>query len=210
MIHRLNKIHLIQPLYIPTNRHRKQEIEYATKQNAALFNHYTRIDSQHLPDLFSAFKPHKINIIANADIYFDNTIKKVLSIPQRHVYALSRYDTDGKMFNRPDSQDTWIFHGSIRSNISMTNLTLGKPGIDNRLAYELLQAGYHVSNPSKSMTSWHMHSTNIREYSHLEVVPPPYAIVYPTTLEEAHTEIVEIFPDGFSPEQVMKMNAYNY
>ncbi|WPT11388.1 hypothetical protein PSENEW3n2_00000826 [Picochlorum sp. SENEW3] len=104
----------------------------------------------------------------------------------------------------------------LLSALNNNNLTLGKPGIDNRLAYELLKAGYQVSNPSKSITSWHVHGTNIRDYSHLDVVPPPYAIVYPTTLEEVLAEgedsvknKTEIFPHGFSLEQVRKMSAYN-
>eukprot|EP00889_Picochlorum_renovo_P006402 jgi/Picre1/33432/NNA_008756.t1 len=163
-----------------------------------------------------------MNIIANADIFFDDTIKTAKSLPENHAYALSRHEvSNGKLFKRPDSQDTWIFHGRIQNNmllmsaLTKNNLTLGKPGIDNRLAYELLKAGYKVSNPSKSITSWHVHGTNLREYSHLDVVPPPYAIVYPMTLEEVLAEDnlikkkTEIFPHGFSLEQVRKMSAYN-
>ncbi|WPT11410.1 hypothetical protein PSENEW3n2_00000848 [Picochlorum sp. SENEW3] len=218
--HAFNKFHLIQPVYMPTNPNRKHEIEYVMKKNAALFKHYKRIDSQHLSDIFKAFKPHKINIIANADIFFDDTIKMAKSLPQKHVYALSRHDnSNGKLFKRPDSQDTWIFHGHIQNSMLLSalyniNLTLGKPGIDNRLAYELLQAGYQVSNPSKSITSWHVHGTNLREYSHLDVVPPPYAIVYPMTLEDVlaegdfHATRIEIFPHGFSLEQVRRIIAY--
>jgi hypothetical protein len=201
---------------MPTNHLRKQEIGHATKRNAALFKHYTQIDSQYFADMFDAFKPHKINIIANADIFFDDSIKTARYLPKKHVYALSRHDSsNGKLFKRPDSQDTWIFYGRIQKNmlleLAKNNLTLGKPGIDNRLAYELLKAGYHLSNPSKSITSWHVHSTNIREYSHLDVVPPPYAIVHPMTLEDVLAEDVqttEIFPRGFSLEQVRKMSAY--
>lgn len=127
---------------------------------------------------------------------------------------------NGQLFNRPDSQDVWIVHGRPWNNLTAElnnndHLALGKPGIDNRLAYELLKAGYQVSNPSKSILSWHVHSTNIRQYSHLDVVPPPYAIVYPMTLEEVLAEDnlvkkkTEIFPHGFSLEQVRKMSAYN-
>ena len=218
--HASNTIHLIQPLYIPTNPHRSREIEYATKRNAALFKHYTRVDSLLLSDLFEAFKPDKINIIANADMYFDENINKVLMLSPHHAYALSRYEmNNGRLFNRPDSQDAWIFHGRVWKNLTtrlMNNndlLRLGKPGIDNRLAFELIQAGYHLSNPSKSITSWHVHATSSREYTHMDVIPPPYAIVYPVTLDQVRTDAstdTEVFPHGFSMEQVMAMSSFYY
>lgn len=218
--HASNTIHLIQPLYNPTDPNRRREIEYATKKNAALFKHYTRVNSLLLSDLFKAFKPDKINIIANADMYFDDNINKALMLAPHHAYALSRYEMNNvRLFNRPDSQDAWIFHGLIwknltsrlRNNNNNNNLlALGKPGIDNRLAFELIQAGYHLSNPSKSITSWHVHASSSREYTPIDVIPPPYAIVYPVTLDQVRTDAsteTEVFPHGFSMEQVMAMSA---
>lgn len=152
--------------------------------------------------------PGKINIIANSDIVFDGTIEHVVLLPENRAYALSRYEPDGKLFNRPDSQDVWIFHASVKTLLESLDVNLGTPGVDNRLAFELINAGYMLSNPSKSVRTWHIHATNIREYSQYDVNPPPYAIVYPVTLEEVledRSTKVRIYPTGFSAEIVQDM-----
>jgi len=45
---------------------------------------------------------------------------------------------------------------------------------DNRIAYEILQAGYHVINPSQTIRCIHYHMSEVRNYSPDERIPKPY------------------------------------
>ncbi|MDE2105796.1 MAG: hypothetical protein KGL39_51705, partial [Patescibacteria group bacterium] len=103
----------------------------------------------------------QVVVVANADIYFDQSIAAAADIAAGHAYALTRWDdchdgirlfADEKGTPRCDSQDAWIFRAPIRPElIEACNFTLGVRGCDNRLAYEIAKAGYTVSNQSKSI-----------------------------------------------------------
>src|ERR1700726_812036 len=93
-------------------------------------------------------------IIANADIFFDETLalleEETLS---GRMLCLSRWDqaTDGTLshFDRPESQDAWIFEPPLPPIAA--DFCLGRSGCDNRLAYEAERAGLLVLNPSRSV-----------------------------------------------------------
>lgn len=122
-----------------------------------------------------------LNVIANSDIYFDETIEATDKICSHDCYALTRYD-DGVFMNRKDSQDVWMFRGHVRMNNGLyCDFHLGTPGCDNRIAWELGQAGYFVSNPSLSIKTHHVHS-NPREHDRTKVVAMPYLKIEPTAL----------------------------
>lgn len=120
-----------------------------------------------------------VNIISNADIYMDNTITLVKNIEEGKVLCLSKWEADsGKhMEITGDSADTWIFRGHM--NIKAP-FQMGKCGVDNRLAWEFANAGYEASNPSKTIKTWHVHSSGVRHYSRdnrNDYVDPPYLTV---------------------------------
>ena len=67
---------------------------------------------------------------------------------------------------------------------------LGKLGCDNRIAWELKNVGYSLTNDCNLIQSVHVHETKKRNYKQTfvgskeheenkEVVPPPYLYVYP-------------------------------
>lgn len=128
------------------------------------------------------------SIICNSDIYFDDSLSRLRNMAKDEVYALSRWDCkrDGtiELLNHKDSQDTWIFKGKISDQLRC-DFSMGKAGCDNRLAHELVQAGYRVSNPSQDIVTRHLHISNIRNYNinnSKDRVQPPYAMVEPSTL----------------------------
>ena len=59
--------------------------------------------------------------------------------------ALSRWDTADtikpKLYNRNDSQDVWVFKGPVKPELK-ANFPLGVPRCDNKLHFELQEAGY--------------------------------------------------------------------
>lgn len=127
-----------------------------------------------------------INIIANTDIYFDDSIKVLDRIPmQNKCFALSRWDVlennESRLHDHLDSQDAWIFKGKIKAYID-GDFHLGKRGCDNRILREIRVAGYNVANPSKIIKAHHLHITDKRNYSihgKDDLVPGPYDFAIP-------------------------------
>lgn len=135
-------------------------------------------------------EPNDINIIANADIYFDelNIFLIENSINENECYALSRWDEIGpnkyKLFDRPDTADTWIFKGPVKF-VQDCDFTLGVPGCDNAIAHKLEQAGYNVLNPSRDIKTYHLHFSGVRNYNaKIDRVPPPYKLIHPHYLSK--------------------------
>jgi len=135
-----------------------------------------------------------INIIANTDIFFLNMQQVDNNLPRlnkgKSCFALSRYDfhlnRPSDLFDRPDTQDTWIFYGN-EGLLSVQNIdfTMGLGGCDNRLAYELQQAGFEVLNPSKTIQTFHYHEVALRTNAdasgeQIVRIPPPYLLLPPT------------------------------
>lgn len=123
-----------------------------------------------------------INIIANTDIIFDETIKLADNMGVNDCYALSRWElkpdytkhlTQIQVFG--DSQDSWIFKGKIKP-MEYCDFPIGTRGCDNRIAYEIQKAGYKITNPSKSIHTWHLHNSGVRDYTPGKgyAVPEPY------------------------------------
>lgn len=139
---------------------------------------YTR-DRQSFKDFFdiaNQLYPHENVIIANADIYFDETL-----------LLLDGYDLNGKLLaltrwepyprrgsiwkhccvpNQPlssDSQDAWILRTPI--NIKNANIKMGTIGCDPNIAYEAEESGLQVSNPCLTIKSYHLHHSLVRHYN---------------------------------------------
>lgn len=125
-----------------------------------------------------------ITIITNGDIYFDETLSYLRSLSDHQCFALSRWNMDHEGFNslydRPDSQDCWIFRGKIK-NIE-ADFPLGALGCDNRIAYEIHKAGYEIKNPSKTIKTVHIHLVQTRQAVGKPTVPDPYKYLPPDYL----------------------------
>jgi len=126
----------------------------------------------------SVTQPEDINIIANTDIFFDESLKLCRQKMQPNdCYALSRYhlneDQSIKLHNEKYSQDTWIFKGQIRIP-SFCDFFLGMRGCDNRIAYEIRSAGYNITNPAYSIISIHYHVSDLHNYTKEDIIPKPY------------------------------------
>jgi hypothetical protein len=143
----------------------------------------TRITYQSIFDI----DENGINILANSDIQFDESIKNISIIKDDEFYALTRYEADGKLhkyddpYRGSDSQDVWIWKD--RCKITNANYSLGIPGCDNKIAYDAHISGYSVKNPSMTIKTHHKHTTNSREGTSGSVkyrLDPPYKLVLPT------------------------------
>lgn len=187
-------INLFVNYYQDSNPARHKEIEtcFANNANNRLLNLIPIVSQQRIKfnDYFEKInkitKNDDINIICNSDIWFDQTINLANNIQGNQAYALSRWDMGGDgsyhHFDRCDSQDAWIFRGKIRP--IKADFYLGYRGSDNRLAYEIERAGYQLTNPSKSIKSYHIQVSNARNYdmSGEFLVTGPYSQVHSCSL----------------------------
>lgn len=122
------------------------------------------------------------NIIANTDIYFDQSLININKYNKpKTLIALTRWEVSGReirFLNRADSQDTWIFKGHPSINC---DFTMGTPGCDNVLAERFHKSGWFVINPSKTIRTYHLHQSNVRNYNANNRLMPPYKLIQPTT-----------------------------
>lgn len=181
-----SRIRLFYNYYEDKNPLRKNEIDFCLQQNIKnpLFDTIV-LDSDGLPTYDFFFErinkltgPNDINIICNSDIFFDETIGLVKNIGLNTLYALSRWEWHNgtsKLRELRNSQDVWIFRGPVE-NVD-GSFQLGKPFCDNRIAFEFNRAGYKVVNPSRSIKSYHFHSSGIRSYNGTEKVEGNYLFV---------------------------------
>lgn len=196
------KTHLIQSNEEFGPEERRAELRECWLRNKGLFDDYTDFQGRpSLTDLLALFKPDAINILCNADIFFDaqfvEQIKAYFAYQSHYSDALvlSRYDVaeDGTaaLWAHCDSSDTWIVFGSVPA--MDIPWPLGTAGVDNRIPHELAMAGFNVINPSRTIRTFHLHRIAWRSYlqdpsgkarggDKIFRVPPPYKMVHPCSL----------------------------
>jgi len=149
-----------------------------------------------------ALCPNHISVLANSDIWFDNTIgflRAIFAADTRSFVALSRYEAkEGKIQPHENphwSQDTWAFYPM--ENITPTmllqlNIALGVPRCDNKISYVFSVNGYTVFNPMHDIISVHQHESNLRYYDKtgdnsivggMAMVQPGKGLMVPASLD---------------------------
>ena len=126
--------------------------------------------------------PNDISLLANADIWADSSIGVLeKSLGPTECYAMARWQA-GRVLDRNDSQDAWAFRGRVRN--VRADFAIGVPRCDNRILYELWEAGYIVRNPSFAIRLHHEHTGARDEYgeSGSNFVEPPYRYIWPHNL----------------------------
>ncbi len=128
-----------------------------------------------------------IAVIANTDIWLDASAGLADAyLPRDHCWALARWDCWTKkleLFDRNDSQDAWFFRGPLKQ--IRGDFPLGGIRCDNRLLYEIQQAGYLTRNPAFSVICHHQHDEPPRDYAeenHAHYVEGPYRYLWPHNL----------------------------
>lgn len=170
-------------------------------------NKIIQVDVKHrlqFKDVFEYIHSNDVkgyNIIVNSDIFFKKNIKNLFKSDihiNKKMYALLRYEYNvldpekTYLFGpRGDSQDTWIIHSNFnigKKECKIFNFEFGKPGCDNKMTYLMSVLGYEILNDPTFIRSYHIHETNIRNYTSVDAIPPPYEMVFP----KKHFDILKI------------------
>lgn len=165
----------------------RREFPVLTHHKIQLIDHGRRVSYQDLFDHANCELAGKRIVVANADIYFDQTLALLVGVDLKDKFlCLSRWDVqeDGssRLFDHTFSQDAWIFQTSIRSFHS--DFRMGLPRCDNRIAWEAQCAGLAVSNPSRSIRAYHLHTSGIRNYKQSQELRGDGLGIPSTTLDE--------------------------
>jgi hypothetical protein len=206
-------IHLIVPFYVDLKTPRRTEIEESVKKNLdntkigsvtlcceqhevpaakALVGRWSKGQVVPLPrraryaDLIKFSWGTDVIVIANADIYFDETISLTEYLAPTQVLCLTRAEqrpfAEGLYW--PESEtglchDAWVYRPPM--NIP-GDYEFGKPGCEIRFAGECDKAKYTLFNPCRQIHAMHHHTSGIRNYNlygELQV-GPPYGHVHVT------------------------------
>jgi hypothetical protein len=157
--------------------------------------------------------PNTICVFANSDIYLDKSWSAIFDLEMRDRFlTLLRYEAeDGvpeeahEIFGpRPDSQDTWVvLSDSVKSrtwDFASLDFPFGKGGCDNAINLEMLRAKFLVCNPSLTLKTHHVHSSQIRTYDPRDIVDKPmYLYLEPTGLQDMNPI--------FNPQPFKKITA---
>jgi hypothetical protein len=126
-------------------------------------------------------------IVANSDIFFNNTLKNIFSsglATEKKVFSLLRTEYEkGNITNKrlykdyKWSSDTWIFHSNNIENIKNIddfNLTLGIGGVDNIIPYKFLKNGFGVYNEPLFIETLHNHHNDYRTWEKNNLIKGEY------------------------------------
>ncbi|MDH4390032.1 MAG: exostosin family protein [Aquabacterium sp.] len=169
--------------------------------------------------LTEALPDGQVSILANSDIYFDETLPTVqtaLAGPARFL-ALSRHEKVGEVLqphsNPKWSQDVWGLRAgqalapSLRKAL---DIPLGVPRCDNKIAYLFAVHGWAVHNPMHDLRSVHVHETQQRHYDKKTdtTVMGGVAYVHPSpSLGGASQLELEVWARNAGAVQSVKLNA---
>jgi hypothetical protein len=142
---------------------------------------------------------YDINILANSDIEFNETIKLLNDINKNDFIVLTRYNRPDNTIEKSflpdmlsDSQDVWCWKGFTK--LINCNYYLGIPGCDNKIAFNAFDQGYDVRNPSLSIIVYHNHDTNSRPGTSKCLnmrLERPYCFTKLTKLNEEYVIVLE-------------------
>lgn len=174
----IDRIIVFTESVLPTNSHKITEIHILRRPTY-----------QDFFDLTRDYDNNDVNVIANSDIYFNETFKAFDNINTNTCYALTRHEfLKGKIVdffsanNCPPhySQDVWAFRGHVKvrncdrviaqnlrnNNFEEIPFNLGVPGCDNVIANRLSSV-YALKNPYSLIKCIHLHQEKTRpNYTH--------------------------------------------
>jgi len=158
-------------------------------------------------------------ILANSDIYFDDSVALLNEIFQRDntFMALTRFDCVGESLiphsNPHWSQDAWALRVPTDIDPALYNsldVPLGVPRCDNKVAYVFAVHGWTLVNPFPQVRACHLHESGQRSYSKLSdaTVMGAVAYVHPgTSVTEPAAIDLAIWTRGHQPIRKVSVNS---
>lgn len=152
-------------------------MQYLEQQDCQLSLIERRPSYQEIIEFANIQYPDSYVIVANGDIFFNDTLFKLTHYEQWKsvFFALTRWNVQddnttlllegfGPYIPNTMSADCWIFKTPFSAPLDTDSIFLGSEGCDNKLANVMQKAGYLVKNPCLSLQTCHLHQSQIRHY----------------------------------------------
>lgn len=140
-----------------------RQFNHLSRNKIKIINTNSFSDFSVLFDYANKNYKNEIVIIANADIYFDETLAKVddVKLERDILLFLTRYifDYGDIRLQNPGSFDSYIFRSPIKSFYH--GIKQGIMGCDSYLLQRAIESGIKVFNPALSIKSYHHHFSGI-------------------------------------------------
>lgn len=163
------------------------DIPFSTKVEIA----YTKTRMK-FADYFSYYNKNlsgSICIVANSDIYFDDSIKHVSKMSDDEFLCITRWNGNELQCHDEYSQDVWVFKKQIpQKMIECSGFYLGKQQCDNRISFVAMKNGFNLINPCHLVKCHHLHKDpdkitynkkdNFKNLLYLSTVKPSDKIEY--------------------------------
>ncbi len=142
--------------------------------------------------------PNRKVMIANADIFFDDTLHPLCSWNLQNLFlALTRWNilANGELEGHPFyyggrpvtcSQDTWIFQTPIKV-FDVKGIGIGTLHCDGYIAYRAAGARYKVFNPCLSIVTHHFHVSCVRHWLDVKANEPQLELPWCTLENPVYT-----------------------
>lgn len=152
----------------------QSECHYGAKIEIIINDEHSRISMDKIFEFASQSQfIGEIFIFLNLDIFFDESLAGLIRdswLDYSRSYFLSRYETVEKENSVTQCSEEYIgSHDSIvfrsplpKLLINRCQYQLGSWGIENRIMWEFNYFGIQVRNPCKSIRSWHLHNSKIK------------------------------------------------
>lgn len=138
------------------------KIPFLKNEKIEIIPIYNRPTYKMIIDYCNQYLKNEICIIANTDIWFDETIEKLNYIDFNNtMVCLTRYDSCKNYEFHTDtgvSHDSWIFKTPIKNFYN--NIQMGILGCDSYFNQKVGESGYKILCPSYDIKSYHEHSDN--------------------------------------------------
>ena len=183
----IEKIHIIYDT--SKDNDSRPLLDYLLEQKNVSITYYPhgRPTFRYCFDLANQCYAGKRVMLMNADIFFDDTLNKLLSVNITGcLLALTRWDLhrdrDPSLLyirDKPNhfSQDVWIFQTPIR-HINCRDLKIGTLHCEGQLARAAKKVGLSLYNPCLSITCYHLHFSGVRHWEYVRgparMVPVPW------------------------------------
>ncbi|KAI8612445.1 hypothetical protein BC830DRAFT_1171054 [Chytriomyces sp. MP71] len=158
----------------------KLQLSFTDHSGRLLASESFRYASQNLKAIPSDSPTMKVAILANQDIYFDNTLHLIGSSPYSDLgpytaYFLSRHEEPGPAENASSigtqcgprfvgSHDAFVFLPPLPGPlVDRCAFEMGSWGIEARLLWEFEQFGILGRNPCHDIKVWHVHMGAYKE-----------------------------------------------
>ena len=113
-----------------------------------------------------------INILCNSDIIIGENFDKI-NLKNDEIFFLERYEVNNRINYcklNMNGSDTWIWKGLFNSTLDVGKYFMGVPCCDYKLAYQFYKNNYKLKNPSIDLKSYHIHITNIRNFTNKDTL----------------------------------------